>query len=90
MGIGLKLPITVKIDNVGAIFLSNNHSLGQRTKHIDIRRHFVKELLEQGIIKTAFVGTDNNNADLHTKNTSEETFKRHVHKQLVDIRQIIN
>jgi hypothetical protein len=90
MGIGLKLPITVKIDNVGAVYLSNNHSLGQRTKHIDIRRHFVRELVEQGIIKTAFVGTDNNDADIHTKNTPEETFKRHVNKHLVDIRQIIN
>jgi hypothetical protein len=50
MGDGLKLPITVKIDSIGAIYLSNNHSLGQRTNHIDIRRHFVGELVEQGII----------------------------------------
>jgi hypothetical protein len=90
MGIGLKLPIAVKIDNVGAIYLSNNHSLGQRTKHIDIRRHFVREVVEQGIIKTEFLGTDNNDADIHTKNTSEETFKRHVNKVLVDIGHIIN
>jgi hypothetical protein len=76
----LKFPITVKIDNAGAIYLSNNHSLGQRTKQIDIRIHFVKELVEQEIIKTTFVGTDNNDADVHTKNTSEETFKRHVKK----------
>jgi hypothetical protein len=90
MGIGLKSPITVKIDNVGAIYLSNNHSLGQRTKLIDIRRHFVRELVEQGIIKTAFVGTDNNDAEIRTNNTPEETFKRHVNKHLVDIRQIMN
>jgi hypothetical protein len=90
MGIGLKLPITVKIYNVGAIYLSNNYSLGQRTKHIDIRSNFDRELVEQGIIKTAFVGTDNNDADIHTKNTPEETVKSHVNKHLVDIRQIIN
>jgi hypothetical protein len=36
MGIKLNLPILVKIDNVGAIHLSNNHSLSQQTKHIDI------------------------------------------------------
>jgi hypothetical protein len=89
MGVGLKLPITVKIDNIGAIYLSNNHSLGQRTKHIVIRRHFVRELVEKGIIKTAFLGTDNNDADIHTKNTPEETFKHKVNKHLVDIRQII-
>jgi hypothetical protein len=73
MVIGLKIPITVKIDNVGAIYLSNNHSLVQREKHIDIRRHFVRELVEQGIIKTPFLGADIYDADIHTKNTSEET-----------------
>jgi hypothetical protein len=88
MGIGMRLPIIVRIDNVGAIYLSNNYSLGQRTKHIDIRRHFVREFVEDGIIKTLFVGTDNNDADIHTKNTSEEVFKRHVNKHLVDVRQI--
>jgi hypothetical protein len=70
--------------------LSNNHSLGQRTKHIDIRRHFVRELVEQGIIKTAFVRTDNNDDYIHAKNTPEETFKPQVNKHLMDIRQIIN
>jgi hypothetical protein len=68
--------------------LTRNHSLGQRMKHIDIRWHFVRELVEQGINKTAFVGTDTNDADICTKNTPEETFKRHVNKHLVDIRQI--
>jgi hypothetical protein len=72
------IPIIVQIDNVGAIYLSNNYLLGQRTKHIDIRRHFVWEFVEDGIIKTLFVWTDNNNADIHTKNTSEEVFKRHI------------
>jgi hypothetical protein len=46
MGIGMKLPIIVQIDNAGAIYIGNNYLLGQRTKHIDIRRHFV----EDGII----------------------------------------
>jgi hypothetical protein len=67
MGMGLKLPITVRIDNVGAIYSSNNHSLGQRTKHIDIRWHFVRELVEQGIIKTALVGTENKDADIQQR-----------------------
>jgi hypothetical protein len=41
MGTGMKLPIIVQINIVGAIYLSNNYSLGQRSKHIVIRRHFV-------------------------------------------------
>ena len=37
------LPITVHVDNVGAIWLSNNCTTSGRTKHIDIRTSFVKE-----------------------------------------------
>jgi hypothetical protein len=44
MRIGVKLPIIINEDNVGAIYLSNNHSLGQITKQVDMRRHFVGEL----------------------------------------------
>jgi hypothetical protein len=44
--------------------------------------------VEDEIIKTLFFGTDNNNADIHTKKTSEDIFKRHVDKHLVDVRQI--
>ena len=43
MNIEVELPITVHVDNVGAIWLSNNCTTSDRTKHIDIRTSFVKE-----------------------------------------------
>ena len=48
MNITVELPITVHVDNVGAIWLSNNRNTGDRTKHIDIRTSFVKEYQEDG------------------------------------------
>ena len=38
-GVGIKvaLPIIVRVDNLGAIFMSENVSVSQRTKHVDIR-----------------------------------------------------
>ena len=36
MGVKVKLPIVVCVDNLGAIFMSENASVSQRTKHIDI------------------------------------------------------
>ena len=36
MNIEVELPITVHVDNVGAIWLSNNRTTRNRTKHIDI------------------------------------------------------
>ena len=44
----VELPITVYVDNVRAVWLSNNRTTGDRTKHIDIRTSFVKEYQEDG------------------------------------------
>ena len=50
MNLEVELPITVHGDNVGAIWLSNNRTTSDRTKHIDIRTSFVKEYQEDGKI----------------------------------------
>ena len=44
----VELPIVAHVDNVGAIWLSNNKTTSDRTKHIDIRTSFVKEYQEDG------------------------------------------
>ena len=41
MGVKVPLPIKIKLDNLGAIWLANNSCVSERTKHIDIRAHFV-------------------------------------------------
>jgi hypothetical protein len=89
MGINLALPIFVKVDNDGAIYLSNNYSLGQRTKHINIRRHFVREFVQDGLLKTIFVPTDEKESDISTKNTQEDTFTRHRDRNLDDITLVL-
>ena len=54
MNIEVELLITVHVDNVGAIRLSNNCTTSDRTKHIDIRTSFVKEYQEDGKIIIKF------------------------------------
>jgi hypothetical protein len=80
MGIQLQFPINIKCDNVGAIYLANNHCNSQRTNHIDTRQHFVREWVEDEILKIIFTPTLNNTADIFTKNTSEEDFHTHAPK----------
>lgn len=80
MGIQLEFPIIINVDNTGAIFIANNYAVGQRTKHIDVRTHFVREFIEDGIIKVIFVRSEDNEADIHTKNTSEDLFEKHSSK----------
>ena len=89
MNITVELPITVHVDNVGAIWLSNNRNTGDRTKHIDIRTAFVKEYQEDGKIIIKFVKSEDNEADIFTKNTSSIIFQRHQEKLVWDKKEVI-
>jgi hypothetical protein len=82
VGIVINYPITIKCDNIGAIYLSNNYSTSQRTKHIDTRFHFVRGYVEENILKIVFVRSEDNDADIFTKNVTEELFKKHSEKFL--------
>ena len=83
VGVNVKYPITVMCDNVGAIFLSNNAKNSNRTKHVDIRAHFVRQYVEDGIIKVNFVRSADNEADTFTKNVSGKIFRKHATKNLI-------
>jgi hypothetical protein len=82
IGIEVDLPIIVKMDNVGAMFMAQNISSGVRTRHVNTRYHFVRENLEEGIIKIEFVKSVENDSDIFTKNVTQEIYKRHVEKVL--------
>ena len=77
LGVPLEYPITVNVDNIGAVYLAKNATTGSRTKHIDTRYHFVREYIEDGILKVVFVRSEDNHADIFTKNLNIETFGKH-------------
>nr|GEX86368.1 retrovirus-related Pol polyprotein from transposon TNT 1-94 [Tanacetum cinerariifolium] len=58
-----------------AIAISCNLVQHSRTKHIDVRYHFIKEKVEKGIVELFFVGTEYQLAGLFTKALPEERFK---------------
>ncbi|GKC30259.1 hypothetical protein Tco_1037553 [Tanacetum coccineum] len=59
--------VAVNCDNQGAIHLSRNHVFHERTKHINVRYHFIREVLEAKTVKVLKVGTEHNAADALTK-----------------------
>nr|GEY54844.1 hypothetical protein [Tanacetum cinerariifolium] len=69
-----KVPIFC--DNTSAIAISNNSVLHSRTKHIDIRYHFIKDHILKGDIELDFIPTQHQLADIFTKPLDEPTFKR--------------
>ena len=90
MNIEVELPITVHVDKVGAIWLSNNHTTSDRTKHIDIRTSFVKEYQEDEKIIIKFVKSEENEADIFTKNTTNVIFSNNQKKLVWDKTNVEN
>lgn len=52
--------IVVHLYNIGAIFIANNFSASGRSKHIDTRLHFVRGLVEDGVITIKSVRSADN------------------------------
>nr|GFC31525.1 ribonuclease H [Tanacetum cinerariifolium] len=59
--------IPMYYDDKSAIALCCNNVQHSRSKHIDIRYHFIKEQVENGVIELYFVNTEYQLADLFTK-----------------------
>ena len=57
--------------------MSELGSMSNRTKHVDIRYHYVREMTENGFLEIIFVKSENNRADIFTKNTDTKAFERH-------------
>jgi uncharacterized beta-barrel protein YwiB (DUF1934 family) len=61
-------------DNESAIRMVDNPIEHIRTKHIDIRYHFLRDHQQKGDIEITYVSTHNQLADIFTKPLDEKTF----------------
>ena len=68
-------PIVMMEDNQGAIALANNPIAHSRTKHIDIRFHFIREAQKNGLIQIKYCPTEEMLADLLTKPLPRNSFE---------------
>ncbi|GJU83857.1 retrovirus-related pol polyprotein from transposon TNT 1-94 [Tanacetum coccineum] len=68
--------VPIFCDNTSAIAISNNPVLHSRTKHIDIRYHFIRDHILKGDIELHFIPTEYQLADIFTKPLDEPTFTR--------------
>jgi len=78
MGLKVQFPMTLYVDNTGAIDLAENWSTTGRTKHIDVRFHYLREMNERGMVEIKFVKSELNVSDIFTKNLSEKLFHHHA------------
>ena len=76
MGLNVTKPCVVYEDNRSTIKISENATALRRSKHIDIRHHFLREHIENGLIKLVPVSTSDQLADVMTKVLGRELFIR--------------
>jgi len=67
-------PIPICGDNQGSIFIASNPVTEKRSKHIDIRYHYIREVIEHKLTEVFFIDGDKNPADLLTKNLGSVKF----------------
>lgn len=68
--------ITIYEDNKSTISLSENPVQHQRTKHIDIKFHFIREAIKNQDVNVQYCQTDKMTADVLTKGLPKEKFER--------------
>jgi hypothetical protein len=77
-------PMRLFCDNKSTIAIAHDPVQHDRTKHIEIDRHFIKEKLDSGLICTPFVSTSDQLADVFTKGLSAAAFQQLICKLGMD------
>ncbi|GAA0174824.1 hypothetical protein LIER_28134 [Lithospermum erythrorhizon] len=67
--------MTLYCDNMSVISISKNPVQHSWTKHIDIRHHFIRDLVEEKVVKLENVSTDKQVADIFTKGLDVNQFE---------------
>ena len=75
-------------DNTGAISIANNPVFHERTKHIATKFHFIRYLINNGIIELIYIPTKEQKADGLTKPLARIKFKEYIN--YISLKQIEN
>jgi hypothetical protein len=67
LGFGSEEPTVLYEDNTACIFIAGDENLTQRTKHIDVRYHYIRDCIGNGIVVLRHISTELQLADIFTK-----------------------
>lgn len=75
-----KLPLKIYSDNKTAINISHNPVHHDRTNHVEVDRHFIKEKIEEGVICMSYAPTTEQVVDILTKGLLIPLFEKLIDK----------
>jgi hypothetical protein len=78
LGLKVKKPIELEVDNKATVDLVNGWNISGGTKHSEVKIMYLRELKEKGTIRVYWHPTEENESDIYTKNVKTEDFERHV------------
>ena len=78
-------PTRIYIDNRSARLLALNPVHHARSKHIDVKFHWLRDKVRDKTFSPIYVNTADNRSDILTKSTSSTTFHKHVNAIMVDV-----
>ena len=82
LGLSTLTGSTVHVDNQSTIAVSEHGVKSERTKHVDVKYHFVTDAVERGVVRLRWVPTSEQQADIFTKALPAPTFL-HLRRQLM-------
>ena len=80
LGIDYEMPMSLHCDNKAAIKIAHNLVQHDRTKHVEVNRHLIKENFDRKIIQLLFFRSEDQLVDILTKTVSGKTFYDAVDK----------
>ena len=89
MGINVALPMKIYEDNQSYIQIADNPVSQRRTRHMDIRYHFVRDYIQDGYVTLKYCPTAQMLADIMTKVMPRPTFHKLRNKIIGDVMKFI-
>ena len=90
VGVDIELPMQIHEDNQACIQIADNPISQRRTRHVDIRYHFIRDYINEGLISVMYCPTARMLADILTKALHKPAFQRLRDKIIGDVMQFIS